>query len=79
MLRGAAGLLTSLSWSRELLLRELVASRTLSPSLLWSPPLDTVTFIWGTGDTGSANTLQGGAGAQPGSGSSPLRDPVPLG
>lgn len=52
-----------------------MASRTLSPSLLWSPPLDTVTFIWGTGETGSANTLQGGAGAQPGSASSPLRDP----
>lgn len=50
------GGLTSLSWSRELLRRELVASRKLSSSLLRSPPLDTATFIWGQGETGSAST-----------------------
>lgn len=42
-----AWVLTSLSWSREVLRRELVASRKPSSSLLWSPPLDTATFIWG--------------------------------
>lgn len=52
----APGGLTSLSWSRELLRRELVASRKLSSSLLRSPPLDTATFIWGQGETGSAST-----------------------
>lgn len=77
----AARVLTSLSWSRELLLLELVASRKLSPSLLWSPPLDTATFIWRQGemrDGLSTRTLQGGVGAQPGSGSS-LTPPGPSG
>lgn len=53
--RQAPGVLTSLSWSRELLRREPVASRKLSSSLLRSPPLDTATFIWGQGETGSAS------------------------
>lgn len=51
-----AGALTSLSWSRELLVRELVASWRLSSPLWRSPPLDAVTFIWGQGEAGSANT-----------------------
>lgn len=49
--RRAPGVLTSLSWSREP-----VASRKLSSSPLRSPPLDTATFIWRQGETGSAST-----------------------
>lgn len=61
-----AGALTSLSWSRELLLRELVASWKLSSPLWWSPPLDAVTFIWGQGEGGSANTDSGPLPAEAG-------------
>lgn len=49
--RRAPGVLTSLSWSREP-----VASRKPSSSPLRSPPLDTATFIWRQGETGSAST-----------------------
>lgn len=78
----AAGALTSLSWSRELLVRELVASWRLSSPLWRSPPLDAVTFIWGQGEAGSANTdpspLPVGAGRGPSQGQAPHPCPALL-